>query len=347
MSVSFQVEIENTRYVPFVAAKRNAAGSVTVTPMLPDQTRALVRIAAVRQSRVSPLHVFDVRDLPVRTSRPVAMNLTGKVLGFTRLRLRLHADGTPAGEATVPVTRYVLAPILIRALLVLLLLSALAGSAYWYIAASGRTPARVGQTPPVVQALPDERTPPAEPPALPAEPAPSVEPAAPVEQAAPVEPTTPVPQAPPADEVPLSEEAPSPTHTDPADEPPPEADPGIPVTETTTWTIYFNPESAELTPAGRSVVSEAVEVLLQTDTIVDIEGHTAQAGTADGRAQLSLRRAEVVAEALTSEGLSPQRIGEVQGFSARYTVSSTVDEQHLDRRTEIIELTQIDADSED
>lgn len=334
MSVSFQVEIENTRYVPFVAAKRNAAGSVTVTPMLPDQTRALVRIAAVRQSRVSPLHVFDVRDLPVRTSRPVAMNLTGKVLGFTRLRLRLHADGTPAGEATVPVTRYVLAPILIRALLVLLLLSALAGSAYWYIAASGRAPARVGQTPPVVQAPPDE-------------PPPSVEPAAPVEQAAPVEPTTPVPQAPPADEVPLSEEAPPPTHTDPADEPPPEADPGIPVTETTTWTIYFNPESAELTPAGRSVVSEAVEVLLQTDTIVDIEGHTAQAGTADGRAQLSLRRAEVVAEALTSEGLSPQRIGEVQGFSARYTVSSTVDEQHLDRRTEIIELTQIDADSED
>lgn len=341
MSVSFQVEIENTRYVPFVAAKRNAAGSVTVTPMSPDQTRALVRIAAVRRSRVHPLHVFDVRDLPVRTSRPVAMNLTGKVLGFTRLRLRLHADGTPAGEATVPVTRYVLAPLLIRALLVLLLLSALAGSAYWYIAASGRAPARVGQTPPVAQALPDERIPPAEHPALPAEPAPSVE------QAAPVEPTTPVPQAPPADEVPLSEEAPPPTHTDPADDPSPEADPGIPVPETTTWTIYFNPESAELTPAGRSVVSEAVEVLLQTDTIVDIEGHTAQAGTADGRAQLSLRRAEVVAEALTSEGLSPQRIGEVQGFSAMHTVSSTVDEQHLDRRTEIIELTQIDADSED
>ncbi|MFP4508486.1 MAG: hypothetical protein ACLFNQ_00005, partial [Spirochaetaceae bacterium] len=125
MAVSFQVEIENSHFVPFLKASPNAGGSLKVTPMHPDQTRALVNVAAVRGSRIHPVHSFDARDLPLRTDRPVVMQLTGRVLGYTRLRLRLHVDGAPRGEVTVPVGRYILLPLFVRSIVAALLVLAL------------------------------------------------------------------------------------------------------------------------------------------------------------------------------------------------------------------------------
>jgi outer membrane protein OmpA-like peptidoglycan-associated protein len=110
------------------------------------------------------------------------------------------------------------------------------------------------------------------------------------------------------------------------------------VHETGTWTVYFGPDTAELTPAARTVIADAVESLAAHDTEVNIEGHTAYAGNSEGREELSLLRAQIVADALRDRGLEAVRIRRVEGFAADYPVSSTVDEQHLDRRAEIIEF---------
>ncbi len=318
MAFSFQVEIENTRYVTLLPAKSNASGALNVTPIRPDQTRALVKIAAVRRSRVDPLHTFDVRDLPVRSQNPLAMQLTGKVVGFTRLRLRLHAEGTPRGEVLVPVSRYVLWPFLLRTLVLLALLCVLAlGGFALYRNLDALRGADAGRVR-TVASLRDETPEPSDP-----EPA---DPAAPRDAADPDVDATAADPVPPAPE---TETAPGGVVADTGEL-------SI-VDETRTWIVYFGPDTAELSPAGRAVIAEAAASLAASASTVRVEGHTAFAGSADGRIALSRLRAEVVAEELVAQGLEMSRIGRVAGFAADRQVSTDVSGQHLDRRAEIIE----------
>ncbi|MFP4511006.1 MAG: OmpA family protein, partial [Spirochaetaceae bacterium] len=145
-------------------------------------------------------------------------------------------------------------------------------------------------------------------------------------------------ETPQGGETPQDGETPQGGETPPTPASPAEADAASIAHETGLWTVYFGPDTAELTSAGRSVIAEAAASLEAHDTAVNIEGHTAYAGNSEGREELSLLRAQIVADALRDQGIEASRIQRVEGFAAEYPVSSTPDEQHLDRRAEIIEF---------
>jgi hypothetical protein len=70
------------------------------------------------------------------------------------------------------------------------------------------------------------------------------------------------------------------------------------------YIVYFNTDQATLTPDGMRVVAEAADAYQQTGGArVVATGHTDTTGPADHNLELSLRRAEVVANELIRQGV--------------------------------------------
>ncbi len=102
--------------------------------------------------------------------------------------------------------------------------------------------------------------------------------------------------------------------------------------------VQFPPDSAVLIPAEQEKLRQIGEILRNyPENDILVSGHTALAGTAEGRQRLSEQRAAAVGEFLIDEGVrEPERIL-YQGFGARRPVAdnSTPQGMRKNRRVEI------------
>ncbi|EOD65077.1 OmpA family protein [Amycolatopsis vancoresmycina] len=71
--------------------------------------------------------------------------------------------------------------------------------------------------------------------------------------------------------------------------------------------VLFRPDSAELTPEARDFVTRSISAIHPTDRIV-VVGHTARIGDAESARAFSVRRAQAVADLLTSLGIAEDRL---------------------------------------
>jgi outer membrane protein OmpA-like peptidoglycan-associated protein len=102
--------------------------------------------------------------------------------------------------------------------------------------------------------------------------------------------------------------------------------------------VLFGTDRAELTPAGMATVRKLAEVMTQNpDRSVLVEGFTDSTGSSAHNKDLSERRAQSVAQALTSLGVPRQRV-DMRGYGEAYPVAAndTASNRQLNRRVEIV-----------
>ena len=102
--------------------------------------------------------------------------------------------------------------------------------------------------------------------------------------------------------------------------------------------VLFATDRADLNPNGMATVRKLAEVMMQNpDRTVSVEGFTDSTGSASHNQDLSERRAASVAQALTSMGVSPDRVA-TRGYGAAYPVASndSAANRQLNRRVEIV-----------
>jgi len=101
--------------------------------------------------------------------------------------------------------------------------------------------------------------------------------------------------------------------------------------------VFFEANRSELKPGGTRKMLPLLEFLRShpQEKIV-IEGHTDNSGSAALNRELSTRRAEVVRDFLTSEGIAPSRIS-TQGLGEQFPITSNASEagRLQNRRVEI------------
>jgi outer membrane protein OmpA-like peptidoglycan-associated protein len=81
-----------------------------------------------------------------------------------------------------------------------------------------------------------------------------------------------------------------------------------PVFKPVTWVIYFDFDSATLTPAARNQVRDIAEYAGKNGARVVLSGHTDRAGSGDYNARLSAMRSAAVADAIRVQGVASTMI---------------------------------------
>jgi outer membrane protein OmpA-like peptidoglycan-associated protein len=102
--------------------------------------------------------------------------------------------------------------------------------------------------------------------------------------------------------------------------------------------VLFATDRAELTPNGMASVRKLAEVMMQNpDRTVLVEGFTDSTGSHAHNQELSERRAQAVAQALTSLGVPRERVA-MRGYGEAYPVASNdnAGNRQLNRRVEIV-----------
>jgi outer membrane protein OmpA-like peptidoglycan-associated protein len=102
--------------------------------------------------------------------------------------------------------------------------------------------------------------------------------------------------------------------------------------------VLFATDRAELTPNGMTSVRKLAEVMMQNpDRTVLVEGFTDSTGSTGHNQDLSERRAQAVAQALTSLGVPRERVA-MRGYGEAYPVASNdnAGNRQLNRRVEIV-----------
>jgi outer membrane protein OmpA-like peptidoglycan-associated protein len=102
--------------------------------------------------------------------------------------------------------------------------------------------------------------------------------------------------------------------------------------------INFGPDSAYLLPGEKEKLDKIAEILgMYSDRDLLIIGHTALAGTEEGRKELSEERARVVGEYLLSLGVREESQMAYQGLGATRPIAgnSTEEGRRRNRRVEI------------
>ncbi len=316
MATRIQVEIEHRRYVDLCVARRGEHGQLSITTIEPGQQRAVIKLFAVRGEKRTPLQTIDVRQLPSDTDRYIPMQLTSAVVPGGRLRVRLYVEGALFLERFVPVGRFLgVSKVLVIALLVLILLGLAVAVTAGLLAFREPAEPEVTEThsdEPAVVADPTDDPPPGEP----------DKPAEPDEPAEPAEPEL--------DEDPVALRDPDPVDT--PDEPDDEmVEPGI-------YVVRFNPESAMLRTDTQRRLDEVAATVGEHDLLLRIDGHTAIAGTEEGRRRLSERRAKNVRDYLVEAGVPADRITELRALGASDPLTEDRDLQDENRRVEIVEM---------
>jgi len=105
--------------------------------------------------------------------------------------------------------------------------------------------------------------------------------------------------------------------------------------------IGFYPDSAKLLPGELEKIDRIAQILLQySDRDIMIAGHTALAGTREGRMILSVERAQAVADYLLSKKVRPADRMVIRGFGAEEPIADnrTQEGMRKNRRVEIILL---------
>ena len=109
--------------------------------------------------------------------------------------------------------------------------------------------------------------------------------------------------------------------------------------------ILFQPDSAEMIPGELDKIREIAEVLRNfPEGSIVVSGHTALAGSPEGRMQLSLQRATAVAEYLVTLGVRTADRISVRGYGADMPLADndTDEGRRINRR---VEITVLDPDS--
>jgi outer membrane protein OmpA-like peptidoglycan-associated protein len=102
--------------------------------------------------------------------------------------------------------------------------------------------------------------------------------------------------------------------------------------------VLFATDRAELTQNGMATVRKLAEVMMQNpDRSVLVEGFTDSTGSTSHNQDLSNRRAQSVAQALTSLGVPRERVA-MRGYGEAYPVASndSASNRQLNRRVEIV-----------
>jgi outer membrane protein OmpA-like peptidoglycan-associated protein len=102
--------------------------------------------------------------------------------------------------------------------------------------------------------------------------------------------------------------------------------------------IRFQPDSAKMLPGENEKLDKIVDILRRyQERDIMVSGHTALAGTAEGRRKLSVERASVVADYLIEKKARPQERVVVRGFGSDRPVAdnSTEEGRRKNRRVEI------------
>jgi outer membrane protein OmpA-like peptidoglycan-associated protein len=106
--------------------------------------------------------------------------------------------------------------------------------------------------------------------------------------------------------------------------------------------IQFAPDSPELLPAERAKLDSVGEILARyPDRDILVAGHTALAGSAEGRRELSLRRASAVAEYLIRRGVRGEERVVVRGYGAERPLADNNSEEGRERNRRV-EITILD-----
>lgn len=314
------VEIDNSRLVAFTPIAAETRGSIELIPIEPGQKRAIVRVFAVSGERREQLTSFDVEPLPHPSDRKPYLRLTARIDNDKRLRLRLDAENRLVERREIRIRRYLGGPSplgVVAALLLLLLVGAAAvylttqqprsdgredgGEAAEGGEAEGAAAAGTAAAP---EADDGGRTDGAE-----------SRPAAGGTGETDAEDTTETAAADASDDS--------------------SASPDEELAELT-WTVYFQPDRADLTAETRDVLDQVAEELSRGESIrVDLVGHTALFGTEQGRVELSRERARRVAEFLRNRLERESVTFETTGVGGSRPVTEERDRQHLNRRVQI------------
>ncbi|TVR04107.1 MAG: OmpA family protein [Spirochaetaceae bacterium] len=333
------VEIDHSRLVPLVTLERGGSGSIDLTTIVERQQRAVIRLFLLSDAAPKLLTTVSLEHLDQTAQRRPVLRLDAAIRG-RHATCTVMVDGTRASRTRIDVadwlpSRNYGAIVAVAALLLLLLIGG-----GWLIQGmlrpAGPVVTSAPAAPPAVATRPAPAQPPVTPPAV-VSPAPG-----PAETAAPEPPPVVTPPetettTPPAVSPAPAETAP-PRTVEPAPSPAP---PTAAIVGQQQRTVYFLPDSNVLTATARRELQQIAEWLgdLPRENIeVRIEGHCAPAGSERGRLELSRQRARAVEQFLRSAGWSPARAPLVEGFSSDRPVSQDPEQQHLNRRVEVIVL---------
>ena len=101
--------------------------------------------------------------------------------------------------------------------------------------------------------------------------------------------------------------------------------------------VHFKSGSAELTKSSYGELGDLLEYLLmKSEVVVEIAGHTDNEGQADDNLKLSLKRAESVKSYLVKNGIKPNQVI-AKGYGETQPIASndTEDGRQKNRRTEV------------
>ncbi|MFP4431474.1 MAG: OmpA family protein [Spirochaetaceae bacterium] len=308
MVAHLAVQIEHRDLVRVLEIERESQGSLDLTTMRRDQRKAVVEVFLVDGPDQREVASFVIPSLPHVEGRKPLIQLKGAIEGG-RARLRLFVENRLVDTQEVDVRKVLpgmrLLPFVVGALILLLI----AGGAYLLFFRDTGAPRQPEESVSRVERQTRQAAP---------------EPAPPSELTPPPEPTPPA--EPPAGRAPSTESrAPQPPST-----------PTRSVAVEPRYVVYFQPNSAALTPAAREELSRVRRGLeLEPVERVRIVGHTALAGSETGRIELSWDRARAVQAYLSEAGLEVLDQAQIIGRAGEEPVVQERELQHLNRRVEI------------
>ncbi|TVQ25008.1 MAG: hypothetical protein EA382_07715 [Spirochaetaceae bacterium] len=259
------VLVDNRELVRIARLRHGAGGALNLTTMLAGQDQAVVHVY-VRSPKVRErIHTFHLRDLTSRPERPRIV-VSAHVRDDVTVALRVNGELREERRIAIPddALRPAVAGWLVLALLILLLA---AGTIWWV--SRGRDQTAPGFTAAMRDRIVTVLTPTA---------------------------ALPDVSGSPGDAVRAFDQ---PTQADAEVQADAEAEADA---ITRRWTIYFEPDSAVITDDARRRVDElAAEIAgSHTPRTIEITGHTALFGSEASRIDLSVRRADAIAQVLSA-----------------------------------------------
>ncbi len=298
-----------------------------------DQRKAVVEVFLVDGPDQRMVASFVIPSLPHIEGRKPLIQLKGAVEG-RKARLRLFVENRLVDTQEVDVRKALrgrrILPVVAGAVILLFL----AGGAYLLFFRDAGGPPPPEESVPRAERQTRQAAPAPEPAPRPDPPAgrsPSTESRTP-------EPAAPVPTPAPGNAAP--EPQPAPATDTPALRPPAPAPetpaPASSVALEPRYVVYFQPDSAVLTPAAQGELSRVRRGLeVESVEALRIVGHTALAGSEAGRVELSWDRARAVQAYLSEAGLKVVDQAQIIGRGGAEPVVRERERQHLNRRVEI------------
>ena len=101
--------------------------------------------------------------------------------------------------------------------------------------------------------------------------------------------------------------------------------------------VLFAFDKDDLKPAARDMVRNIADVAISTERKISVEGHTDAVGSVMYNQDLSMRRSQSVAKALTADGVPPGRLT-IRGYGKGNPIvdNNSPENRALNRRVEVV-----------